>query len=177
MPRTVSGFWRSSGLKESDYWPNAIGPQKLGSHLFAMPLDYGMWMLQYNKELFDRAHLRYPDLSWTWDTFVRVCRLLTRDNKGRNPTHPKFDPHHVVQYGNDGGLTWSWNVLLRSQGLYQERLTPPYTLGAEVAGVVVRAPASTEFQPGDRVAGTVTGAAAGAFGGDGGGFARPVASG
>jgi NADPH2:quinone reductase len=54
----------------------------------------------------------------------------------------------------------SFPDLLRSQGLYQEKLTPPYTLGAEVAGVVIRAPASTGFQQGDRVAGTVAGAAA-----------------
>src|SRR5437870_2270667 len=53
----------------------------------------------------------------------------------------------------------SFPDLLRSQGLYQERLTPPYTLGAEAAGVVIRAPESTGFQPGDRVAGTVAGAA------------------
>ena len=42
----------------------------------------------------------------------------------------------------------SFPDLLRSQGLYQERLTPPYTLGSEVAGVVLRAPASTGFQRG-----------------------------
>lgn len=113
----LAPYWRKSGLKEGDYWPNAINPQRLGPHLFAMPLDYGMWMLQYNKEIFDRAHLRYPDLSWTWDDFVRVTRKLTLDNKGRNAEDPNFDPHHVVQYGNDGGLNWSWNVLLRSQGL------------------------------------------------------------
>src|SRR5581483_6973958 len=52
-----------------------------------------------------------------WDDFVRVTRKLTLDNKGRNAEDPNFDPHHVVQYGNDGGLNWSWNVLLRSQGL------------------------------------------------------------
>lgn len=113
----LAAYWRSSGLKVSSYWINAINPQKLGPHLFAMPLDYGMWMLQYNKEIFDRAHLRYPDLSWTWDDFVRVTRKLTLDNKGHNAEDPHFDPHHVVQYGNDGGLNWSWNVLLRSQGL------------------------------------------------------------
>ena len=54
----------------------------------------------------------------------------------------------------------SFPDLLRSQGLYQERVTPPYTLGSEVAGVVSRAQASTGFRPGDRVAGTVAGAAA-----------------
>jgi NADPH2:quinone reductase len=54
----------------------------------------------------------------------------------------------------------SFPDLLRSQGLYQERLTPPYTLGSEVAGVVLRAPGSSGFQPGERVAGMVAGAAA-----------------
>ncbi|HWE64257.1 MAG TPA: extracellular solute-binding protein [Chloroflexota bacterium] len=115
--RELTPYWQKSGLKASDYWASAINSQKLGPHLFAMPLDYGMWMLQYNKAIFDRAHLRYPDLSWTWDDFVRVTRKLTIDNKGRTAEDPAFDPHHVVQHGNDGGLNWSWNVLLRSQGL------------------------------------------------------------
>jgi multiple sugar transport system substrate-binding protein len=114
----LSKYWQASGLKKSDYWANVINPQSLGSHLFAMPLDYGMWMLQYNKAIFDRAHLRYPDLSWTWDDFVRVTRKLTIDNKGRTAEDPNFDPQHVKQYGNDGGLSsFAWNVLLRSQGL------------------------------------------------------------
>jgi NADPH2:quinone reductase len=54
----------------------------------------------------------------------------------------------------------SYPDLLRSQGLYQERATPPYTLGGEVAGVVVDAPASTNLQPGERVAGATAGGAA-----------------
>jgi NADPH2:quinone reductase len=54
----------------------------------------------------------------------------------------------------------SYPDLLRSQGLYQERATPPYTLGAELAGTVVRAPAGSGFQPGDRVAGTASAASA-----------------
>jgi len=55
----------------------------------------------------------------------------------------------------------SFPDLLRSQGLYQERVTPPYTLGAELSGVVVHAPEGSGFQPGDRVAGAATAAAAG----------------
>ena len=54
----------------------------------------------------------------------------------------------------------SFPDLLRSQGQYQERTPPPYTLGAEVAGVVIRAPEASGFQPGERVAGMVVGAAA-----------------
>jgi NADPH2:quinone reductase len=54
----------------------------------------------------------------------------------------------------------SFPDLLRSQGRYQEGLTPPYTLGGEVAGVVIRAPEGTGFHTGDRVAGTAASAAA-----------------
>lgn len=54
----------------------------------------------------------------------------------------------------------SFPDVLRSQGLYQERATVPYTLGGEAAGVVVHAPPESGLQPGDRVAGSSAGAAA-----------------
>jgi NADPH2:quinone reductase len=46
----------------------------------------------------------------------------------------------------------SFPDLLRSRGEYQQQSTPPYTLGGEVAGVVVSAPADSGFHPGDHVA-------------------------
>src|ERR1700730_4386082 len=54
----------------------------------------------------------------------------------------------------------SFPDLLRSQGLYQERSDPPYTLGAELAGVVIDAAPVTGLQPGDRIAASSRGAAA-----------------
>src|SRR3954471_13470825 len=54
----------------------------------------------------------------------------------------------------------SFPDLLRSRGQYQEKATPPYTIGAEVAGIVVSAPAGSGVSVGDRVAGMAPGAAA-----------------
>ena len=54
----------------------------------------------------------------------------------------------------------SFPDLLRSRGQYREKTTPPYTVGAEVAGIVVSAPAGSGFSEGDRVAGMASGAAA-----------------
>lgn len=54
----------------------------------------------------------------------------------------------------------SFPDLLRSQGLYQDRSDPPFTLGGEFAGVVQSAPADSGFSAGDRVAGIAQGAAA-----------------
>ncbi|TCP41617.1 NADPH2:quinone reductase [Tamaricihabitans halophyticus] len=49
--------------------------------------------------------------------------------------------------------------LLLTKGMYQYKPDPPFTLGGELAGVVVAAPSDSEFSPGDRVAASsVTGA-------------------
>jgi NADPH:quinone reductase len=54
----------------------------------------------------------------------------------------------------------SFPDLLRSQGLYQERSDPPYTLGAELAGVVIEAAQETGLRSGDRIATSTRAAAA-----------------
>ena len=56
----------------------------------------------------------------------------------------------------------SFPDLLRSRGEYQDRVTPPYVLGQEFAGVVLEAPPGSGFGTGDRVAGMTGGAGAGA---------------
>jgi NADPH2:quinone reductase len=43
--------------------------------------------------------------------------------------------------------------VLQSRGLYQHGTEPPYVAGGEYAGVVLEAPGSSRFRPGDRVAG------------------------
>ncbi|KRF21097.1 NADPH-quinone reductase [Nocardioides sp. Soil797] len=51
--------------------------------------------------------------------------------------------------------------VLQSKGLYQHGTETPYVTGGEYAGIVLDAPASSRFRPGDRVAGlSVWGAAA-----------------
>jgi multiple sugar transport system substrate-binding protein len=39
-------------------------------------------VLFYNKDLFDRARLPYPDTSWTYDDLVRIGKQLTVDANG-----------------------------------------------------------------------------------------------
>src|SRR5919198_5017387 len=109
-------FFKKDGLKRSDFWPAAIDPQFLGNHLFAMPLDYGMHIMAYNKALFDRQHLRYPTDKWTWDDFVKVGRHLTIDRNGKRASEAGFQPEHVRQYAEGGTLTYWFLNVLRSNG-------------------------------------------------------------
>jgi multiple sugar transport system substrate-binding protein len=109
-------FFQADGLKKSDFWPAALNPQMLGNHLFAMPLDYGVHVLFYNKALFDRQHLRYPTDKWTWDDFVKVGRHLTIDRNGKRASEAGFQPQHVRQYAEGGALSYWFLNVLRSNG-------------------------------------------------------------
>ena len=80
------------------------------SHLYALPRDYNVVVLFYNKKLFDKAGINYPDTTWTWDKFREVAKKLTRD----------FDKDgRVDQYGflveNDLEVCWG-NFVLQNGG-------------------------------------------------------------
>ncbi|WP_419999179.1 ABC transporter substrate-binding protein [Streptomyces boninensis] len=47
-----------------------------GEH-YGMPKDFDTIGLWYNKELFDKARVPYPDESWTWETVYDAARELT----------------------------------------------------------------------------------------------------
>jgi len=47
--------------------------------LYGFPACLGLTVLFYNKELFDRGALSYPDTTWTYDDLIRVGKKLTID--------------------------------------------------------------------------------------------------
>ena len=48
----------------------------------AIPKDYSTLGLWYNKDLFDKAGISYPDDSWTWDTWMAAAEKLTNKDEG-----------------------------------------------------------------------------------------------
>jgi multiple sugar transport system substrate-binding protein len=52
-----------------------------GKH-YALPKDFDTVGLWYNKKLFDGAGLKYPDSTWTWQTFQEAAKKLTDPAKG-----------------------------------------------------------------------------------------------
>lgn len=44
---------------------------------YAMPKDYDSIGLFYNKSMFDKANVKYPDGSWTWDDLLDAAKKLT----------------------------------------------------------------------------------------------------
>jgi multiple sugar transport system substrate-binding protein len=48
-----------------------------------MPKDYSTVGLWYNKTLFDKAGVKYPDDTWTWDDLANAAAKLTDKSKGQ----------------------------------------------------------------------------------------------
>src|SRR3954452_13586486 len=44
---------------------------------WAVPYRADSWVLYYNKDLFDKAKVKYPDASWTWDDYVKNAKART----------------------------------------------------------------------------------------------------
>lgn len=51
---------------------------------YSLPRDYDTIALFYNKDMFDKAGVKYPDETWTWTDLVLAAEKLTiKDEKGR----------------------------------------------------------------------------------------------
>ncbi|BDI31624.1 hypothetical protein CCAX7_36750 [Capsulimonas corticalis] len=72
----------------NDYYPQLVNVFQSGGKTYAIPRDIApMGLVYYNKTLFDKAHLPYPDGSWSWDykphpergnqDFLTVAQKLT----------------------------------------------------------------------------------------------------
>src|SRR5262245_20810479 len=60
----------------------------IDSKTYGVPYRQDSWVLFYNKDLFDKAKVSYPDGSWTWDDYATAAKNLTAGLKaaGSNAT-------------------------------------------------------------------------------------------
>jgi multiple sugar transport system substrate-binding protein len=69
-----------------DFYSEALtewrGPSGNATGLYGFPACLGLTVLFYNKDIFDRAGIPYPDTSWTYDDLINAGRKLTVDNDG-----------------------------------------------------------------------------------------------
>jgi len=90
-----------SDFKLDAYLPAALQPLTFSGKLYGLPKDIGVNGLYYNKKLFDKAGLKYPDNTWKWaDLLAAAQKLTVRDAAtGR-----------VTQYGwaDSGQNMWDW---------------------------------------------------------------------
>jgi multiple sugar transport system substrate-binding protein len=71
--------------------------------LYGLPIYQHTWVLVYNKDLFDKAGVKYPDASWTWQIWEETAAHLTGSgNYGWGGGSGFYDPWvGMVQQGSN----------------------------------------------------------------------------
>lgn len=58
-------------------WEEALRLYRFKGNLVSIPYDHGPIILGYNKDIFDKAGVKYPDDTWTLDTLRETAKKLT----------------------------------------------------------------------------------------------------
>lgn len=98
-------FQREPEEWQADFFPELLKVFQYKGNLYGVPKDFTTLFVYYNRDLFDKAGLAYPESSWTWDDFLSAARALTLDEDGNG---------FIDQYGADLQLDvmrlapWLW---------------------------------------------------------------------
>ena len=85
------------------YFPKVVEGLQYNGGLYGLPIYFGSNALVYNKDLFDKEGIKYPNENWAWDDFLQAAaRLTKREENGR-----------VIQYG---ALPPDYNIVIRTFG-------------------------------------------------------------
>ena len=74
------------GLPLSAFDPRVLAIFRRGGAVVALPKGFTPMMIAYNKDIFDRAHVPYPQGDWTFEEFRAAAQALTRDTDGDGRT-------------------------------------------------------------------------------------------
>jgi multiple sugar transport system substrate-binding protein len=96
------------GIDRNDFIPATWQGLRYNGQTYGIPQDINILALYYNKTLFDKAGLSYPDASWTWDDLKRASSRLTQDRNG--------DGHPEVVGLDMGWGGWSYRPFLYQAG-------------------------------------------------------------
>ena len=62
----------------NELYPELVDYHRFGDHIYGLPGNLQVFVLYYNKTLFDREGIPYPDETWTWDDLRDAAVKLTK---------------------------------------------------------------------------------------------------
>lgn len=91
-------------VKQTDYYPQSLEALSWKGKLYAVPRDVSNLVVFYNKDLFDKKNIEYPNPNWTYSDFLKTAQKLT--NNGNFGISFEEDPLFYLPYlmSNGGGI-------------------------------------------------------------------------
>jgi multiple sugar transport system substrate-binding protein len=70
----------------SDFAPSLFEQSSFKGNIYYIPISWNNIMINYNRDLFDKAGVAYPKEGWTWDDFRETAKALTQKDASGNVT-------------------------------------------------------------------------------------------
>lgn len=103
------------GFDLADFYPPAIeGWGMYGGRIYGIPGDVDIYAMYYNKTMFDKYGVPYPDETWDWEKCLWAAKQLTRDTNGDG---------RVDQWGLFPGSWWQDYVVQNGGSILSDDLT------------------------------------------------------
>ena len=118
-----------SGFSLDDFYPVFLGRCKWQGNYWCLPSDGHVYIIRYNKNLFDATGITYPQAGWTLDDFL-ITAVALATGKGADRQHgfssSGFGSGDLVRFiRQQGGSLWDYDAL-RPKPLFDS----PTTIGA-----------------------------------------------
>lgn len=62
-----------------DFYSGILDCFTFDDEVYAFPYDFGPYVMYYNKNLFDKYKVEYPDEETDWEEFMEICEKLSAD--------------------------------------------------------------------------------------------------
>ena len=74
-----AGVLEPLNINYAEYFPQAIDALSWQDRLYAVPRDVSNLAIYYNKDIFDKYNVPYPNENWDFENFLHTAQSLTRD--------------------------------------------------------------------------------------------------
>jgi len=65
-----------------DFYQGAVDSLMIQGQPYAIPYASSMAVMVYNRDLFDKHNVPYPQVGWTWPDFLETAKSLTHEDAG-----------------------------------------------------------------------------------------------
>jgi multiple sugar transport system substrate-binding protein len=102
----------------SDFYPPTLELYTIDGEMRLIPASVEPFAMYYNKDIFDRYGVAYPETGWTWDDFLQTAQALTHPEEGIWGYGPfqhgaeSLNDGVIFVYQNGGQLFENWDAAL-----------------------------------------------------------------
>lgn len=83
----ITDYCKNDKVNLKDIWEGCSPWMYYKDRVYAIPTNAGTVVLFYNKKIFDKEGIPYPDETWTWDKFLEVAKRLTKVDPQKRVYH------------------------------------------------------------------------------------------